>query len=91
MLAEREPTAQGIDYGRLPQHIRAGFQAYFENHLKPGGFVMACLGNNLTEAFGYADEINRERMFDIATFLYNEIPSDSWGSPGKVDAWLRKK
>ena len=77
-----------IDYSGIPEHIRAGFRRYVEDHVEPGGFIMACLENNLKEAFGRADDVNRARMFDIVTFLYNEAPSACWGSPAKVKAWL---
>jgi hypothetical protein len=43
----------------------------------------------LAEAFGRADEINRERLFDIVGFFYNEAPSPCWGSPQKMTEWAR--
>jgi len=80
-----------MNYEQLPEHIRHGFQAYIEEHREPGDFVMACLENNLCEACGRADETNRERMFDIVSFLYNEAPAECWGSSAKVEAWLAER
>ena len=77
------------NYEFLPEHIRCAMQRYIENRIPPGGFLMAVLSNNLVEACSRADSINRERLFDIVSFLYNEVPSVCWGSPEKVKAWLK--
>ena len=82
-------TNYDINYSRLPAHIQAAFKTYIEDRRLPGGFVTACLQNNLKEAVGRADDINRARLFDIVSFLYNEAPADCWGSPVKVSEWLR--
>ena len=77
-----------INYDRLPAHMRDGMRLYIEQHIRPGGFLMAVLSNNLTNAIGLADETNRDRLPDYVGFLYNEVPADYWGSPAKVDAHL---
>lgn len=80
-----------LDYSILPPHIQDGFRVYIERHVLPGSFVRACLENNLRDAFGKADEINRERLCDIVQFLYNEAPNDCWGSREKVQVWISKR
>lgn len=80
-----------MNYARLPEHLRGGMKRYIEQYCPTGGFLEAVLENNLVEAFGRADEVNRERMFDIVNFLYNEAPADCWGSPAKVEAWLAQR
>ncbi len=80
-----------IDYSGLPIHIQAGFKSYIEDRHLPGDFITACLENSLSGAFGLADEINRERLFDIVSFLYNEAPSVCWGSREKVQAWIAER
>lgn len=50
--------------------------------------MRAVLENNLTEAFGRADMDNREAMFDIVQYCYNELPFVCWGSKEKVSKWL---
>jgi len=77
-----------IDYTLLPAHIRGGMKRYIEGRTPPGGFLTAVLNNNLMEAMGRADRINRERLFDICNFLYNEAPAVCWGSPERVKRWL---
>lgn len=77
-----------IDYSGLPEHMRDGFKHYIEMRIPMGGFGMAVVCNDLRGACGKADDINRHRLFDIVYFLYNEVPSQCWGSPEKVEAWL---
>ena len=72
----------------VPEHTVEGIKAYVEDHLDPGDFGRAILSNQLTEAFGRADELNRESMFAIAQMLYNCMPVSCWGSPEKVQKWL---
>ena len=76
------------NYTLLPWHLQDGMRMYIEEHIRPGDFLLACLCNDLNGAVGHADSINRHRLEDICLFLYNEIPSRSWGSKEKVLAWL---
>ena len=76
------------EYLGLPEHLRNGFRAYIGKHRPMGGFGMAVLRNDLTEACGRADEINRPILADIVRWLHNEAPAACWGSPEKVRLWL---
>lgn len=78
-----------IDYSGLPAHVQTGLRAYIENHIRRGGFLTACLENNFVEAALRADPIARKSLWAIARFLYNEAPSDCWGSREKVKAWVK--
>jgi len=55
-----------------------------------GSFLTAVLSNNLTQACGRADDSNLRALPDIVRYCYNELPSDCWGSPEKVEAWRAK-
>lgn len=74
---------------RLPEHIRRGIEDYIELHRPVGHFLTAVLTNDLREACARADQTNRYRLFDIVDWLYNEAPSVCWGSPEKVETWLK--
>jgi hypothetical protein len=76
-----------IDYERLPGHIRDGVRDYIERGHLPGDFLRAVISNHLSQSFGYADEINRERLYDIVGFFHNEAPGPCWGSVDKMHAW----
>lgn len=84
-------TETADPYAKLPEHVRAGFRAYIEDHHQPGGFILAALANDLVKSFGRADPTNRERMLDIVEFLYNEAPSGCWGSKEIVAKWLKQR
>ena len=77
-----------INYDILPQHMRASARSYLEDGIKPGSFLCAVIRNDLAEAFGCADDINRERLHDVVRFFYCEAPSTSWGSGEIMVKWL---
>lgn len=75
----------------IPEHIRDGFRLYLVHGIEPGSFCRACLENDMKEAAGKADHINRSRIPDIAMFMVWGMPSDSQGSPEKVSAWIKHR
>lgn len=58
--------------------------------LEPGDFCLAVLENNLMESLGRADIENRATLFEICSYVYNELPSGCHGSKEIVRAWFRK-
>ena len=72
----------------IPERTKQAIDQYVSAHTPRGGFLTAVLSNDLKGAFGRADEENRAALFDIVGYCYNEIPSECWGSPAKVEAWL---
>lgn len=77
-----------IDYSQLPHHMQAGMRRYIERGIPPGDFLTAILCNDFMEACGHGDDINRNRMFDYAVFLYNEAPPSCYGSREAFKAWV---
>jgi len=76
------------DYSGLPEGLRNGMKRYVEDGIRPGGFLTACLENNLTGAVNRADATNLPRLQDIVRWLYNEAPGSCWGSVDQVHAWM---
>ena len=74
-----------------PENYVQEIQRYVEHGLEPGGFLTAVLSNNLTEAFQRADDAATEALPHIVGYIYNRIPSNTWGSPAKVAAFLAAK
>jgi len=74
--------------GGVPEHTLGTIKRYVENRYDPGSFMRAVLENNLKEACLCADDLNRLALFSIVSYCYNEIPSNCWGSPEVVEAWL---
>ena len=85
-----ETIEEGLE-AKVPEHILPGLKRYVDHHIEPGGFLRAVLENDLKEAFGRADEDSRNGLFDIVCWLYNCAPGKCWGSPEKVQAWLREE
>jgi hypothetical protein len=78
-----------VTYETIKPTIIEGIRRYADDHCPTGGFLEAVLSNDLAEAFRRADKDNRDAMFEIVMYCYNEIPSDCWGSPEKVRSWLK--
>ena len=73
---------------KIPQRTIDGLTRYVENRIHPGDFLRAVLENNLSMAFGRADDENRECMYEIVAYIYTKLPAQSWGSEEKVYRWL---
>ena len=71
----------------VPGHIRGGIIRYVEEGHPVGGFLTALFENKLFEAVGRADVMNSKALVHIVLWIYNYAPSNSWGSPEKVEAW----
>ena len=75
----------------VPEHCVDGLINYISDRIPPGGFLEALLSNDLAEACGRADEINKHRLYEYMTFLYNHAPGLCWGNPGRVYKWLDRE
>ena len=84
ILVNGEP----IDYSPLPEHMQDGMRRYMESGIEPGSFLYAVLSNNLMDAFGRADSINRHHLREYCEWLYNYAPRGSFGSQERVKAWI---
>ncbi len=75
----------------IPDYMIGGIQRFIKQGVIPGGFLSAVLENNMKEAYVFADENNISNFPAYMNFLYNEVPSECWGSPEKVKAWSKMK
>ncbi len=73
------------------EEIKASLERYVNHKIPTGSFLRAVLENDLKEACGRADMINKHRLFEIVSICYNDLPGNCWGSPEKVRAWLDEK
>jgi len=76
------------NYDVLPEHMREGMRKYLEEGVQPGQFLYHILINDFVHAYGYADIFNQQALHIYAVWLYNEMPTGSWGSRDSVDAWV---
>jgi hypothetical protein len=77
-------------YYPVSDTILESLDRYINHGIPCGSFLTACLENNLREAFGRADCNNSANLKNIVGYLYNEIPTNAWGSPEKVKEWLKQ-
>jgi len=75
-----------IDYECLPDHMRDAARLYIERGIEPGSFLTAVLANDLLQAIGRADSINRTFLYKYHSFLVT-IPSIAKGSYESVKEW----
>lgn len=81
-------SIDSYNYSSLPEGLQGGMKRYIEDGIRAGGFLMACLENDLAGAVGKADSNNSTHIQEIVRWIYNEAPSGCWGSVGKVHAWM---
>ena len=72
----------------INEFLKESLDRYVNDKIETGGFLRACLENDLTNAIGNADMENREKLWVIVNYIYNEIPASCWGSKEKVAKWL---
>jgi hypothetical protein len=80
-----------VDYSMLPEHMREAARCWVDDGIMASSFLTAVMTNNLTRAFGYADEKNGAAIERWVQWLCWEIPGVCWGSPEKVAAWRKAK
>ena len=86
-------TPEPIPYKFLgyyfPPHVMPGLQLYINERINPGHFLTAVICNDLNGAFTRADSECMANMPAIVAYLYNEAPGTCWGSPEKMEKWLK--
>ena len=75
---------------KTPKLIRDTFDLYLKGY-PTGHFLRCVLEDDLVGAISRADEGNLRCIKYIVMYMYNEMPSECWGSKELVDAWLEKK
>ena len=87
------PLPNNFDYPgaeNIPAHFRQSLVNYFEHRLQPGRWMRYVLENNLTGAMLMGDEAAVLSLRYMVPWLHNTAPSEAWGSPEKVSAWLEE-
>jgi hypothetical protein len=79
-----ETDRQLIDPGLID-----GLSRYFNQRIRTGDFLYAVLTNDLTGAMGRASHLSAMALPQLVKVLVNYAPSYAWGSPAKVEAWLK--
>lgn len=82
----------------LPESLREGYARWWLQGIRAGSFLQAVIEGDLYMAMGQADYINRERLFEIVSWFYNEADSrsirsgaQSWGDEGGYFGKIKKE
>ena len=70
----------------IREGIKESLYNYAYHGYELGGFLTAVVENDLFKALGNADSYNRATIYQITSYIYNELPSTCWGSPEVVSA-----
>lgn len=79
---------KGLRQIAIPSHMHAAIRCHVIDRQPVGDFLTAVLSNDLKEAVKRADHLNLTALVPWVDLLYNYCPSNCWGSPAKVKAWL---
>ena len=85
-----ERVLNSPEYLTIPKMTVEALNDFADNHHQHGHFIMACLENDFVEAVCRADIENLKAINAIAKYIWNELPSECWGSKEKVKSWLLK-
>ena len=66
-------------YNKIKQSTLVTLDRYVKEGIPTGDFLYAVLSNILMESFGRADNENRESLFEICSYIYNELPASCLG------------
>lgn len=75
---------------RIPERMWGGIERYIEQGMVPGDFLSAVICNDLQEAVGRSDDENINLLAVYIAYFYNVAPSQCWGSPEKMKAWIQR-
>jgi len=74
----------------IPERTIGALRRYCMEFIEPGDFLMSVLEDKLLGAMTHGDIENVEALPAIVTYVYNELPADSWGDEESVRRWLAK-
>lgn len=80
-----------VEYPMIPQTTLRSLGLYVNKGITPGGFLYSVLSNDLFGAIAKADSANGAAIREICIYIYNELPSDCWGSREVVNKYLSNK
>ena len=81
------PYVDGLS--KLPAHMVDSVIRYIDYGIPPGHFLTAVFSNQFVGAFHRADDTNIVYMKAWASFIYNDAPGNSHGSPSHVRDWIK--
>ena len=75
--------------GKIPDNLKESIDRYVNDGIPTGGFLQACIENDLREAVARADDRNIRLIPEVVSYLYNDCPSNCWGHKGAFGKWIK--
>jgi hypothetical protein len=73
----------------ISENVAETLRLYVEHGIEPGGAVFTILENQpVRDVVAYCDDATLAQLRPIIRWLYNDAPSQCWGSRGEVTAWM---
>lgn len=82
-----DESRDNSDWDAIPFTTRDALRQYVALRQPPGGFLIAVLSNNLTQAVARGDSANIAALPQLVTWLNNHMPSTIWGSWSNYTNW----
>lgn len=83
-------AARALEAG-VPKHLINGLVRYAVDGLRPGGFLVACLANDLLNAARRADPESLAGLGAVARFIVEHVPGRAVLSYENVDRFIRDR
>lgn len=78
-----------FDRHQIPEHTRETLVNYLMKGWEPGGFVTSMLAMDMERAVYAADFVNAKNIQQIARWIIEYCPRESWGSYEQVESWVK--
>lgn len=84
----RDGLEASLRAARVPEHLHDGLVEHVLTARPVGSFLTAVLNNDLLGAVSrMGSDLAGDDLRATAKWLYNDAPSQCWGTPAKVKAW----
>lgn len=85
-----QSVMKGFTTYNIPRQYQQGLLNYLYRGIRPGGWMVCVLANDLRGAIMLCEAGRLEDLRNAVLLLHAEFPDVSWGNEAKVQAWLAK-
>lgn len=90
-MTTEESIKKTLTEQRVPERYHGSLIRYIVSGLQTGGFLKLCIANQFSAICAADDDLTIDELRSLYRWIYNEMPSEAWGSFHKVDMWVMAK
>ena len=90
-ITDKQMASDGAGCPQPSQRFVDSLRRYAIEGVPTGGFLRACLENDLHAAVARADDEALAELRRIIAYIYNVLPGHCWGNKDTVERWLANK